>query len=103
MKQKMKEDSEAGQEEVSYEGESSKKDEEDQGKMKQHVTASLSGKRGEDRQENDNFEFFGPPRSKKKHEVTREKKKPGKDEGQKLNEKEDDRKRSTQKRLRKRG
>ena len=71
MKQTRKEDSEVVQEEVSCAGETSKKGEEDQGKMKQHVSTSQSGKRSEDRQGNGDFEFFGPPRSKKKHEVTR--------------------------------
>ena len=79
----------------------------DQGKMKQHVSTSQSGKRSEDRQGNDDYEFSGFQRSKKKHEVTRKnedkkKKQPRKDEGQKLNEKEEERKRRTQKRMRKR-
>ena len=101
-KQKMKEDSEAMHEEFSTAGQSSNMDEEDQGKMKQQSSTSSSGKRSEDRQENEDCEFLGPPKSKKKHEVTREKKKPREDEGQKLNEKEEEMKRRTQKRLRKR-
>ena len=68
MKQKMKEDSEAVQEEVSYAGESSKKGEDDQGKMEQNVSTSQSEKRSEDRQGKEDFEFSGPPTSKKKHE-----------------------------------
>ena len=78
MKQQMKEDSEAMQEEVSNVGESSKKDEEYQEKMKQQSsTSSLGGKRSEDKQENGGCEFLGTPKCKKRHEVTREKKKPG--------------------------
>ena len=69
--------------------------------MKQQPSTSLSGKRSEDRQENEDSEFLGPPKSKK-HDVTREKKKPRKDESQKLNDKEEERKRRTQKRPRKR-
>ena len=84
LKQKMKEEPEAMQEEVSYEGESSKKDEEDQGKMEQHISTSQSGKRGEDRQENDDCELPWTSKSKRKHKVTREKKRPRKDEGQKI-------------------
>ena len=108
MEQKRKKDSEVVQEEVSCAGDSNKKGEEDHGKMEQLVSTSQSGKRVEDRQGKEDYEFFGPQRSKKKHEVIREnedkneEKKPRKDEGQKQNEKEDERKRRTQKRLRKR-
>ena len=91
VKQKIQEDSEAMQEEVFNVGESSKKDEEDQGKMKQQSSTSLAGKRCEDKQENEGCEFFGLPKCQKRHEVAREKKKPRKDEGQKLNQKEEER------------
>ena len=59
MKQKMKEDSGVVQEEVSCSGESSKKGEEDQGKMEQLVSTSRSEKRGEDRQGREDNEFSG--------------------------------------------
>ena len=97
MKQKVKEDSEAMQEEVSCAGESSKKGEEDHGKMKHQSSTSLGRKRSEDRQENEGCESPGTPKCKKMHEVTREKKKPRRDEGQKINEKEEEGKRRSQK------
>ena len=101
MKQKMKEYSEAIQEEVSNVGES-KKNDEGQVKMKQQSSTSLAGKRCEDKQENEAGEFLWTPKCKKRNEATREKKKPRRDEGQKLNEKEqEEKKRNTQKRLRK--
>ena len=56
----MKEDSEVVQGEVSNAGESSKKDEEDQRKMKQQSSTYLSGKRSEARQENEDCEFLRP-------------------------------------------
>ena len=64
MKQKMKEYSEAIQEEVSNVGESKKNDEE-QVKMKQQSSTSLAGKRCEDKQENEGCEFLGTPKCKK--------------------------------------
>ena len=69
------------QEEVSVVGESSQKNDEEQGKRKQQSSISLAGKRCEDKQENEGGEFLGTPKCKKRHEVTREKKKPRRDEG----------------------
>ena len=51
--------------------------------MKQQSSTSLGGKRSEDKQE-EGCEFLGTPKCKKRHEVTREKKKPRRDEGQTL-------------------
>ena len=96
MKQRMEEDSEAIWEDVSIVGESSKKNDEAQGKMKQQFSTSLAGKRCEDKQENDAGEFLGTPKCKIRHEATREKKKLRRDEGQKLSE-EEKKKRNTQK------
>ena len=98
----MEEDSEAIREEVSTVGESSKKNDEAQGKMKQQSSTSLAGKRCGDKQENEAGEFLGTPKCKIRHEATMEKQKFRRDECPKSNEKEEENKRKTQKRLRKR-
>ena len=102
MKRRIEEDSEAISEEVSTVGESSKKNDEAQGKMKQQSSTSLAGKRCGDKQENESGEFFGTPKCKIRHEATIKKKKFRRDEWLKSNVKEEEKKRKTQKRLRKR-
>ena len=66
MKQNMEEDSGAIQEEVSIVGESNKKNDEEQGKMKQQSSTSLAGKRCEDKQENEAGEFLGTSQMQEK-------------------------------------
>ena len=90
MKYKMKEDSEAMQEEVSNVGESNKKNDEAQGKTGQQPSTLLASKRCEDKEENEAGEFLGTQNARKRHEASKEKKKLRMDEAQKFHEKEEE-------------